>query len=137
MKELPRPEDLNPKRNKILDMLKKPEVKLLAFPAIEYSRKTQFSGMIEEMHRMFRGKGQYRDFETLHGEFAPKNVFGTEQLPFLLAFGFSAYSVFVPDFMESEELSDFRESVAREGLNLSTVIARKSGKNWSYELVEE
>lgn len=127
--------NLNSKQNKLLDKLGKSEVTLLAFPATAYTEKTESMGMIEEMSLMFEGKGQFRDFETLHGEFAPKNVFGTEQLPFTLVFGTEAYVVFVPDLMKPNEFEAFNEGVKREGLKLLSIRALKTAKAWTYQLL--
>jgi hypothetical protein len=130
----------NPKKNKRLDMLRKPEILLLGFTAGAYPEKTGAIDIVKEMTRKLAAQGPRRDRMALAHEMkdrlrsAASDVFGTEQQPFVLYFGAGPFVMFIPDLMSADELQAFRQGVMIQGLKLAKVFARKTEGSWHFEL---
>ena len=134
-----RPEDLNPKRSKRLDALRKPEVKLLTFFANAYPEKTNFIADTKAFGRKLKSLGPQRNMSAVVEEWkarrgdAADQAFGTRQIPLLLNFDSGPYVGFIPDLMTPDELAAFKHSVMLHGLKLAEIVARKIDGAWRYE----
>lgn len=130
----------NPKKNPILDALRKDEVLLLAFPAFAYGEKSKARDVVAEFSRRREVLGPRVDLKTLIREAAERldtaasEVFGTTQRPFIVACGADAYVAFAPELMTEAELSAFQTAVTLHSQKLATIIARRKAAVWTYHL---
>jgi hypothetical protein len=96
----------------------------------EFSRRLQKLGPRDSLEPLL--KERVARFRAIAHE-----ALGTDQQPFMLLFGESTYSAFIPDLLTEDDIQAFINVWLIRGYIPATMTALKTGGHWTYSLDEE
>lgn len=143
---------VNPRRNPMLDALRRPVVELRGLPVPLPPTLAELPGQksgteqspMDVMHELVRRLEQPRpNRQAIMEEMAPKmkegrdRFFGTAQQHVMLQFQDALFAAFALGLMTPDESASFLTHWRLRGLSPAKIEACKDGGFWSYRLIEE